>query len=103
MFLSTSENIPGKEYEILNLVKGLTVYSKNIGKDLMSIFKGAVGGEMKAYTDMVTESISIATDRMIEEAEKLNTDAITCTRYESCSLMDGVIEFTVYGTAVKFV
>jgi len=103
MIIITSENIPGKNYEVINLVRGLTVYSKNIGKDIMSVFKGAVGGEMKSYTEMATECLSVSTERMVAEAESLHADAIICTRYDSCVLLDGVIEYTVYGTAVKFI
>ncbi|MDF2544570.1 MAG: PlcB, ldh protein [Herbinix sp.] len=102
MLILTSEHIPGKSYEVIAMVRGLTVYSKNIGKDIMSIFKGAVGGEMKAYTEMSTECLSVATDRMVAEAKLLHADAILCARYDSCVLLDGVIQFVAYGTAVKF-
>lgn len=103
MIILTSENIPGRNYEIINLVRGVATYSKHIGKDIMSVFKGAVGGEMKAYSEMATECLSITTDRMVAEDENLQADAIICTRYDSCVVLDGVIELIAYGTAVKFI
>jgi len=103
MLIITSEHIPGKNYEIINLVKGVTVYSKNLGRDIMSVVKGAVGGELKSYTEMTKECLSTTTDRMAAEAESLHADAIICVRYDSCVLLDGAIGFTAYGTAVKFI
>lgn len=97
MIIVTTENIPGKKLEVLGLVKGSTVQSKNFGKDFMSGMKTLVGGEITAYTEMLGEARQIATGRMVKEA-----DAIVAMRYGSSSVMQGAAECIAYGTAVKF-
>ena len=94
--------LPGEEIkEVLGLVKGTTVQSKHIGRDFMAGMKTLVGGEIKGYTEMLTEARNIATMRMVDEAEKLGADAIINVRYGSSSVMDGAAEVIAYGTAVK--
>ncbi|MCI1959294.1 MAG: YbjQ family protein [Clostridia bacterium] len=95
------DHIPGKEIEVLGLVKGTVVQSKNIGRDFMAGMKTLVGGEIKGYTEMLTEAREIAIDRMRTEAEALGADAIINIRFSSSSLMQGAAEILAYGTAVK--
>lgn len=102
MIISTTENINGKEYEVLGLVKGSTVQSKNIGRDIMAGFKTMIGGEIVSYTQMMNEARALATKRMAEEAKTLGADAVLCFRYASSSVMAGAAEVIAYGTAVKF-
>ncbi len=103
MLLTTTENIPGKNYEILGLVKGSMIQSKNLGKDIGQGLKSLVGGELATYTQMMNESRAVATKRMVEEAEKLGADAVVMMRYQSSSVMSGAAEVMAYGTAVKYV
>ena len=103
MLLTTTENINGKNIVHLGLVKGSIVQSKHLGRDMMAGFKTIVGGEIKGYTEMLSEARKIATDRMEAEAKKLGADAIVAIRYTSSALMSGAAEVTAYGTAVKFV
>ncbi len=102
MKLVNIDYIPGKELEVLDLVKGTTVYCKNFGKDFMAGMKTLVGGEIESYTDMLITARQIATKRMVDEAESLGADAIINIRYGSSSLMQGAAEVIVYGTAVKY-
>lgn len=102
MFLVTTDYIAGKEIEMLGLVKGSTIQSKHIGKDILQSFKTIVGGELKAYTQMMNEARDIATQRMIDEAKSMGADAIVGVRYSSSSVMDGAAEVFAFGTAVKF-
>lgn len=102
MLIVTTEMISGKEYETLGLVKGSTIQSKNIGKDIGSSFKNLVGGELKSYTKMMDEARALATKRMAEEAQALGADAVVSFRYSSSSIMAGAAEVIAYGTAVKF-
>ena len=82
-------------------VKGSTIQSKNIGRDITQSFKTLVGGELKAYTQMMNEARALATKRMVEEAEAMGADAIVNVRYSSASVMQGAAEVMAYGTAVK--
>ena len=102
MILTTTEQIPGKTYEILGVARGSTIQSKNLGKDITQGFKTLVGGELKAYNDMMNEARALATKRMVEDAEAQGADAVVCMRYVSASVMQGAAEVMAYGTAVKF-
>ena len=103
MILVNTDYISGKELEMLGLVKGSTIQSKHIGKDLTASFKTIVGGELKSYTEMMNEARALATKRMVEEAEALGADAVVNVRYASAAVVQGAAEVIVYGTAVKFV
>jgi uncharacterized protein YbjQ (UPF0145 family) len=103
MILVNTDYISGKELETLSLVKGSTIQSKNIGKDIAQSFKTLVGGELKAYNEMMNEARALATKRMVAEAEELGADAIVNVRYASSAVMQGAAEVIVYGTAVKFI
>ena len=101
MTLATTETISGKQQETLGLVKGSTIQTKNIGRDITQSFKTLVGGELKGYNDMMNDARALATKRMIEEAQALEADAIVCVRYASSAIMAGAAEVIAYGTAVK--
>ncbi len=103
MILVNTDYISGKNLETLSLVKGSTIQSKHIGKDIAQSFKTLVGGELKSYNEMMNEARAIATKRMVEEAEALGADAIVNIRYASTAVMSGAAEVIVYGTAVKFI
>ncbi len=102
MILVNTETISGKELEMLGLVKGSTIQSKNFGRDITQALKTLVGGELKAYNEMMNEARALATKRMVAEAEELGADAIVCVRYASSAIMQGAAEVIAYGTAVKF-
>ena len=103
MKLATIENWPGKNYEILGLVKGTVVQSKNLGKDFMAGMKTLVGGEIVGYTEMIAEARAIATKRMVDEAEALDADAVIGVRYGSSSVRQSAAEVVAYGTAIRFI
>ena len=103
MILVNTDYITGKELEMLSIVKGSTIHAKHLGKDIMQAFKMMVGGELKAYNEMMNEARAIATKRMVAEAEELGADAIVNIRYASSAVMQGAAEVIAYGTAVKFV
>ena len=103
MLLVNTETISGKELEMLGLVKGSTIQSKHLGKDIMQAFKSMLGGELKAYNDMMNEARAIATKRMVDEAQALGADAIVNVRYASSAIMQSAAEVIAYGTAVRFV
>lgn len=103
MILVNTDYITGKNFEMLGLVKGSTIQSKNLGRDITQSFKTLVGGELKAYTEMMNDARALATKRMVEEAEAMGADAVVNVRYSSASVMQGAAEVMAYGTAVKFV
>ena len=103
MFISSTDYIPGFQYQILGLVRGNIVSSKNIGRDLMASAKPIVGGEIKSYTDMLQEARQVSEERMVQAAEQLGADGVVGVRFTSGSIMQGTVEMLCYGTAVKLV
>ena len=103
MIVVNTDFISGKKLQTLSLVRGSTVHSKNLGRDILSSLKTIVGGEIVDYTNMMNEARAIATQRMVEDAQKLDADAVINVRYASSAIMQGAAEIIAYGTAVKFV
>lgn len=102
MILVNTDYISGKEFTMLGIVKGSTIQSKNVGRDITQSFKTLVGGELKAYNEMMNDARALATKRMVEEAQSMQADAIVNVRYSSANVMQGAAEVMAYGTAVKF-
>lgn len=103
MILVNTDYYNDKNLEMLGLVKGSTIQSKNIGRDITQGFKTLVGGELTAYNDMMNTARALATKRMVAEAQGLGADAVINIRYSSSAIMQGAAEVIAYGTAVKFI
>lgn len=103
MILVNTDYISGKKLETLGIVKGSTIRSKHLGKDILSGLKMITGGELTDYADMINEARAIASKRMVDEAEALKADAVVNIRYATSNVAQGAAEVMVYGTAVKFV
>ncbi|MDD2777799.1 MAG: YbjQ family protein [Methanocellales archaeon] len=102
MLITTSERIEGKKIvETLGLVKGNTVRAKWIGKDILAALRNLVGGELREYTEMLSEARDESINRMIKEADKLGADAVISMRFMTSQTMSGAAELLAYGTAVK--
>ncbi len=102
MIVVTTESVPGKKVvEAVGLVRGNTIRARHVGKDILATLKNIVGGEIEEYTKMVAESRDQCLDRMVEEAEGLNADAVVNVRFATSSMMQGAAELLAYGTAVK--
>ena len=102
MIVVNTDFISGKKLQTLSLVRGSTVHSKNLGRDILSSLKTIVGGEIVDYTNMMNEARAIATQRMVEDAQKLDADAVINVRYASSAIMQGAAEIIAYGTAVRY-
>lgn len=101
MLLSNLELVPGRRItKHLGLVQGSTVRAKHVGKDLFASLKNIVGGELKAYTELLQESREEATQRMIQQAEAAGANAILNIRFATSSITAGAAEIFAYGTAV---
>lgn len=102
MQIVTTNKIKGKEItETLGLVKGSTIRSKDIARDIMAGLKTIIGGEVKVYTKAIEEARQEAMDRMIKEAENMGANAIVGLRFATSQVMPGAAEILAYGTAVK--
>jgi uncharacterized protein YbjQ (UPF0145 family) len=103
MILVNTDFISGKTLSTISIVKGSTIRSKHLGKDILSGLKMIVGGELTDYTDMINEARAIASKRMVDEAVELQADAVINIRYATSNVAQGAAEVMVYGTAVKFI
>lgn len=102
MLLTNLETVPGKQIvEHFGLVSGSTVRAKHFGKDFLAGLKNIVGGELKAYTELLQESREEATNRMVDQAKKLGANAVVNVRFATSSVAQGAAELYVYGTAVR--
>ena len=102
MKMTNTDFVPGKEIsEILGLVRGNTIQAKHVGKDIVAGFRNFVGGEIKEYTEMLSEAREIALKRMEQKAEKLGADAVINVRFMTSAVMGAAAEILAYGTAVK--
>jgi uncharacterized protein YbjQ (UPF0145 family) len=102
MIFTTTETVPNREItDILGVVTGNVVQSKHIGRDIMAGLKGIVGGELKGYTEMLTEARNVAIERLVTQASELGADAVVGIRFTTSAIMDGSSEIMAFGTAVK--
>jgi len=99
---SNTETVPGKRIvQFYGVVTGSTVRAKHIGRDIMASFKNIVGGELKGYTELLTEARSDALERMTQQAESLGANAVVNVRFSTSSIAQGAAELFAYGTAVR--
>lgn len=102
MILSTVSEVPGfRIAQNLGMVRGSTIRSRHIGKDVLAVFRNIAGGEIHEYTKMMGEAREQAVDRMITEANALGADAVIGLRFQTSTVMSGAAEMLCYGTAVK--
>lgn len=103
MIVVNTETVPGHEVaEALGIVRGSTIRAKHIGRDIMASLRNVVGGEVKEYTEMLTETRNESVHRMKQEARALGADAVVNLRFSTSQVMAGAAELLAYGTAVRF-
>lgn len=101
MELSNLEVIPGRTIaRHLGLVQGSTVRSKHAGKDILAGLRNLVGGELKAYTQLLNESRQEAVERMVAQATAVGANAVINVRFSTSNIAAGAAEVMAYGTAV---
>ena len=101
MLVTNIEIIPGRRVRShLGMVNGSTVRAKHAGKDILAGLKNIVGGELKAYTELMQEARKEATDRMVAQAKSIGANAVLNVRYATTSVTLGAAEVLAYGTAV---
>ncbi len=102
LLVTTTEHIPGKEYEVIGEVFGLTTQSKNVLRNMGAALKNVVGGEIKDYTKMLDEARNISVDRLRKNARDMGADAVVMMRFDSGSIGTDMQSVAAYGTAVKY-
>ncbi len=101
MILVNTETVPGYTIrEVKGLVQGNTIRAKHVGRDIAAGFKNLVGGELKGYTELLTEARRQAIERMMAQAQELGANAIVNVRFTTSTITQGAAELYAYGTAV---
>ena len=102
MIIVTTETVPGRSItQSLGIVRGSTVRARNFGRDIFAGLKNMVGGEISEYTKLLADSREQALQRMLQDAERLQADAVVNVRFTTSAVMQGTSEILAYGTAVK--
>jgi uncharacterized protein YbjQ (UPF0145 family) len=102
MITTTIETVPGHEIvEVVGLARGNTVRARNVGRDITQGFRNLAGGELKAYTQLMTEARDEAFNRMVTDAENQGANAVVNVRFMTSEIAQGGAEVLAYGTAVK--
>jgi uncharacterized protein YbjQ (UPF0145 family) len=101
MLITTGDDLPGWEFEVIGEVFGLTVRSRHVGSDMLAGLKSLVGGELRGMTKMLAEGRQQAIARLTEEAEAKGANAIIAMRFETSDLASMGTEICAYGTAVR--
>jgi len=102
MLISNLEFLPDRKVNRhLGLVQGSSVRSKHVGRDIAASFKNFFGGELRGYTELLTDSREEATERMLEQAKSIGANAVLNVRYSTSSIAAGAAEIFVYGSAVE--
>ena len=102
MIVVNTDYVPGHRVtEALGVVRGSTIRSKHIGKDILAGLRSIIGGEVKEYTEMLVEARNESLRRMADQAESIRADAVINVRFVTSQVMSGAAELLAYGTAVK--
>lgn len=101
MLVTTLPDVPGyRIVKVLGVVKGSTVRAVRFGKDTLTVLRQVVGGELKEYTEMLSNARAEAERRMLEEAARLGANAVVNVRFASGNVTSNAAEVMAYGTAV---
>jgi uncharacterized protein YbjQ (UPF0145 family) len=110
MKLSTLNNIPDKEYEVIGLVNGMQVRSLNLLRSALSGVASIFGTGKENWTGVTNKykkGSNEALDDMMKQAKKLKADEIIGISFQTSQLstvadQGGMLVMTVYGTAIKY-
>lgn len=101
MIVVTTQDLPGHRItKVHGLVRGNTIRARHLGKDLTAVLRNIAGGEITEYTKMLAEAREQAIDRMLEEADALQANAVLAVRFQTSMVQSGAAEMLCYGTAV---
>ncbi len=102
MLVVTTSTVPNREIaEVMGLVSANSVRSRNVGRDILAGLKSMFGGEIHAYTKLMTETREQVLEKLEASAAAMGADAIVAMKMESSDVGQNMAEVYMYGTAVK--
>jgi uncharacterized protein YbjQ (UPF0145 family) len=100
VIVTTLESVPGRPTRrVLGIARGTAIRARHLGRNLLSFFRGLVGGEIPDYTKVVAEAREQAYDRMVEDARRMGANAVLGVRFTGIEVMRNAAEILCYGTA----
>ncbi|MHB1470462.1 MAG: YbjQ family protein [Thermoplasmataceae archaeon] len=101
VIMVTMNYVPGKKItKVIGTVWGITVRSRGIGGNIMAGLRSLGGGEIKEYSQMLSDARNTAMDRMRDAAKQLGANAVMELRFDSSDIGQIMTEIVAYGTAV---
>jgi uncharacterized protein YbjQ (UPF0145 family) len=102
---STTQHIDGYHASrYLGVVRGVKVFQPTIGESFRAGFKGIIGGNIGAYTEMCEKARQQAYDQLLARSTALGANAVLGLHFDSSSFSLGSSEMGTevicYGTAV---
>lgn len=98
----TTNDVPGYEVvEVYGEVFGLITRSRNALSSIGAGLKSIIGGEIGAYTKLLSDSRTEATERLRQAAAAKGANAVIAMRFDSGEIGGTMNEVAAYGTAVK--
>lgn len=98
----TTETIPGRDVvAVLGIARGNTVKARNVGRDITQGIRNLAGGELTAYSTLLSQARDQAIERMEADAVEMGADAVLNVRMETSEITKGASEVIAYGTAVR--
>lgn len=100
MLVVTTENVPGyRVREVKGQCFGVVVRSRGLAGNLTAGLRSLVGGEITEYTSLLEEARRHAVDRLVENAQAMQANAILMLRFDSSEIGQTMSEIVAYGTA----
>ncbi|KAJ6020579.1 hypothetical protein N7540_006083 [Penicillium herquei] len=99
--ISTMNDLPGyKIKKVLGPIYRITVRTRNWGADLGAVFRSAIGGEIRFFTNLMYSAREEAMERLVGECMSRGRNAIIAVRFDVASY--GVCsQICAYGTACQ--
>lgn len=98
----TTNEVPGHEVvEIYGEVFGLITRSRNALSNIGAGLQSIVGGEITAYTKLLSDSRTQAVERLKQAAAERGANAVLAMRFDTSEIGTSMNEVSAYGTAVK--
>jgi len=101
IIIVTTNDLPGYRVDaVYGEVFGLIVRSRNVFSNIGASLRTIVGGEVKGYTNLLSDSREHALARLREAADKKGANAVLAMRFDSGDIGGIMNEVAAYGTAV---
>lgn len=98
----TTNEISGYEIvETYGEVFGLIVRSRNVVSNIGASLKSIIGGEIGAYSTLLSNSRTEAVERLKQAAAEKGANAVLAMRFDTGDIGGTMNEVAAYGTAVK--